>query len=152
LDYGESHLSAALIVDREVKAMKSAETGCGAINRALKEQLQLSYSDAEKRKLAHDFSTVPGEIDDVTGIMTLVADGMLKEAKAAIDFCREVSERSARIDQILLIGGGSQLAGFAAAHETQFGAPAVVVNPFKNIELYKSAKQSAERDIGKLAP
>lgn len=153
-DLGESHTTSALIAKNELVFTKSSRTACGSVNKALREKLGMSYLQGEDTKIHYDFnvgaepSAMDAKVIDETYL------DLFREIKDAMDFFSEKAGEGQRVDQLLLVGGGSQIKNIERVFEMFFRIPAVVVNPFRNIEIYKSGAkaQENEQDIGTLGP
>ena len=151
LDLGEGHVTSGLIVDGNLALTRNHEVSFGSINRALQDQLRLSYDDAEKAKVGYDFLSVPEE-NAINRVMDDAFTQIFKSVKAAIDFYKDCSESGGRVDRIFLVGGGSQIKGMDKIHEIFFKIPTTLVNPFRNIDIFTGSDEDSQDDIVQLAP
>jgi type IV pilus assembly protein PilM len=155
-DLGETHLTGGLIIDRELRFTHTFEYSLGAINRALQERLYIDYSKAEQIKLSYDFNS-EGETpaQDSFQIVEDALTRIFQQIMDTLKIFQEASDRSARIDEILLVGGGSRLKDISKVTEKFFKIKTTAVNPFRNIEIYSNTKDSHDsegEDLAKIAP
>lgn len=155
IDLGESHIEMGLIIDGELCATKHARIGLGMINENLRNALGMSYEDAEKMKANYSFSGTEASEEKDVEANRIIDNGvteLFRQIKEGIDFFREWPESYGKIDRILLIGGGSQIADVDKVHELFFKIPTTIVNPFKNIDIFEGPNQVDNDEIAKFAP
>lgn len=153
IDLGDSQTTVALVVDGNLRFSKTVKIGSGVINQELTRELRLSYDESEKMKLSYDFSS---QTSSATGRDQAIIDDVyykiFKEIKETIDQYYAHFQGHFKIDQILLIGGGSQRAQIDRVIEGFFKVPTIIPNPLKNIEIYSDAMSSRTDEIGSLSP
>lgn len=153
LDLGESYISSGLISEGKLVLTRSHHESFGLVNQTLSEQLQMSYEEAESVKLEYDFLSVPDQSSDPTiGVMDLVFTQIFKNIKEILEFYRECPESFGKIDRVLLVGGATQVKNIDQIHETFFGIPTTIVNPFRNIEILSEKNTQLNDEIVELAP
>jgi type IV pilus assembly protein PilM len=151
IDLGESHVGSGLIVDGSLSVTRSHETSFGAVNKALQEQMSITYEQAENLKAEYDF--LAGADDSNAGhILDEMLTAIVRSNKDAIDYYREIPESYGRVDRILLVGGASQMKGLDKVHQMLFKIPTVVVNPFRNIDVFTSLDESEQEEITRIGP
>ncbi|NDG84582.1 MAG: hypothetical protein EBX52_06025 [Proteobacteria bacterium] len=151
VDLGEGHVSSGLIADGALMLTKNHQVSMGNINASLRDRFGLSYEEAAKWIEGFDFSKEPGETPESQWLDEEFTS-VFKTIKSAIDFYRECPESYGRIDRILLVGGGSQIAGVARIHELVFKIPALVVNPFRNIDVFSLTDDRDHDEIARITP
>jgi type IV pilus assembly protein PilM len=151
VDLGESHVSSGLIADGSLMLTRSHDVSIGRLNDAIRNHLGRPYDEAEEYKLAYDFSTEPGESPE-NRILDEEFTAIFQTIKTALDFYRECPESYGRIDRIFLTGGGSQIKGIARIHELVFKIPTLVVNPFRNIDIFSKTDARDHDEIVRITP
>jgi type IV pilus assembly protein PilM len=153
IDLGESRINTALISDGHLVITRTKDGAFGTINSVLFEMKSLSYDESEEIKNEYDFLSVPeDQSDPINQIMDEVFTDIFKNIKEILEFYKECPESFGRIDQILLMGGGSQIKNIDKIHEMFFKVPSVIVNPFRNIEILNSGQDQHNEEIVHLAP
>jgi len=150
-DLGESHVNSGLIAEGVLALTRTNRASFGQVNQELTNRCELSYEQAEKVKLDYDFLIGPGE--EKTPITATLDDAfteIFKAIKSDLEFYQECSESMMHVDRVLLVGGGSQIKSAAKVIEKFLKVPAIVVNPFRNIDIF-SNKESIE-EVAELAP
>lgn len=151
IDLGESHVSSGLIVDGNLSVTRNHGVSFGAVNKALQDQMSINYEQAEKLKAEYDF--LAGAEDSNAGhILDEMLTGIVRANKDAIDYYRELAESYGRVDRILLVGGASQMKNLDKVHQMLFKIPTVVVNPFRNIDVFTSLDESEQEEITRIGP
>lgn len=149
-DLGESHVNSGLIAEGVLALTRSSKKSFGSVNRELKERCKLNYDQAEEIKLDYDFLVGPGENKTaVTEVLDDVFTDVFKTIKVDLEFYQECAESLMRIDRVLLVGGGSQIKSVAKVIEKFLKVPAVVVNPFRNIDIFSGGDSE---EVAELAP
>jgi type IV pilus assembly protein PilM len=151
IDLGESHVSSGLIVEGSLAVTRSHGVSFGSVNKALQDQMSISYEQAEKLKSGYDF-LAGAEEGNAGHILDEMLTGIVRSNKDAIDFYREIPESYGRVDRILLVGGASQMKGLDKVHQMLFKIPTVVVNPFRNIDVFSSLDEAEQEEISRVGP
>ncbi len=150
-DLGESHVNSGLIAEGILMLTRSNKTSFGTVNAKLKDEFNLSYQQAELLKHEYDFFAGPGtEKTDITTILDDVYTEIFKTIKEDLEYYQECSESLMRIDRVLLVGGGSQIKSAVKIIEKFLKTTAVVVNPFRNIDIFSNKELTDE--VAELAP
>jgi type IV pilus assembly protein PilM len=151
IDLGESHVSSGLIVDGSLSVTREHGVSFGAVNKALQDQMSISYEQAEKLKAGYDF--LAGAEEGAAGhILDEMLTSIIRANKDAIDYYRELPESYGRVDRILLVGGASQMKGLDKVHQMLFKIPTIVVNPFRNIDVFTSLDEAEQEEITRIGP
>jgi|GEM_PF-2976955 len=151
IDLGEGHVSSGLIADGALMLTKNHAFSMGRINASLRERFGIGYDEAQTLISGFDFSKEPAESEQAQWLDEEFTS-LFKTIKSAIDFYRDCSESCGRIDRILLAGGGSQIAGIARIHELVFKIPTLVVNPFRNIDVFSQTDERDHDEIARITP
>lgn len=152
IDLGESVLSVALLVGQNVQFTKAWSVSCGSINETLKQKLGWTYEASEKYKLQYDLKT-EGKTSGLEDLLVEeVYTQIFREIKESIEYFQLQLKGNGEIRKIYLVGGGSQIREIDKLHEMLFKIPTVVVNPLRNIDIYKDSESSSEENIGNLGP
>lgn len=108
--------------------------GGNAFTEEIQKQLNVSQEQAEAMKIgtpSGDTVIQGGEVDRVTA---QVAEVMAGEFQRSIDFFLATSAE-ARVDRIVLSGGGSKVPALQRAIERRSRLPIELMNPFRNISV-----------------
>ena len=150
-DLGENQINSALICDGLLTLTRSNETSFGQANLALKESCNLSHKEAEGLIQKYDFLLGPGEEKNAANtILDDLFTEIFKTIKTDLELYQDYGDVVTPLDEVLLVGGGSQMKSAAKIIEKFLKVPATVVNPFRNIDIFGTNESSTE--IGELAP
>lgn len=154
IDIGDTHISTALIVGGEVLHTRHHDIAFGQINQLLMDRFSMTFKDAEKAKIEFNFMSPPKDGNpEVNQLLDEQFTEIFKALKESIDFYKETPESYGRVDRVFLLGGGSQLESLAQGMETIFQISAVVVNPFRNIDIFQSKDASlSQEELARIAP
>jgi type IV pilus assembly protein PilM len=150
VDLGDSETVTAFVRQGALHYCRSEKTGGGSMNEALKGRLAITYADADKTKMEYRFSESmadSGAQEALEGVYFRI----FKSIKDSIEGYIE-NTPGARLEAIYLVGGGSRAPKIDEVIQGFFGIPAILANPFKNIELYPNSKAARDDQIAKLAP
>jgi len=109
---------------------RDINTGGNQYTEEIQRALSVSSEEAERIKLGGDASAdgrevVPEEVDHA---IRSVMDAVVGEIARSLDFFSATSS-DARIDKVMISGGGARLAGFDTAFRERTGLPVEVLNP-----------------------
>lgn len=150
VDLGDSETVTAFVRQGQLHYCRSEKTGGGSMNEALKGRLAIPYADAEKKKFEYRFSEPMPEAaaqEALEGVYFRI----FKSIKDSIEGYIE-NTPCARLEAIYLVGGGSRAPKIDEVIQGFFGIPAILANPFKNIEIYPNSKAARDDQIARLAP
>ncbi len=149
IDLGDSETVTAFVRDGVLHYCRSEKTGSGALNESLCNRMGISFDESDRKKLEYRFNEEGG--DPVA--REALESAYLRIFKAIKDSIEGYLENSpgARLESILLVGGGSSAAGIADVIGGFFGIPALVANPFKNIEIYGGRVPPTDGRVARLA-
>lgn len=154
-DLGDNHLTASLYSNGELRLTKSSAVGSGQINKLLMEKLGLSHAEAERRKQKYDFNSNDRGEHQVEQLIDEVYASIFSDAKSALELFNQNLADSTKIDEIILVGGGSQTRNFERVFEVFFATKTTVANPFRNIDIFdprSSKSKGKSQEIASLAP
>lgn len=150
-DVGDTHVSSGLISGGVLSLTRSQEVSFGRANMKLKDECYVSFAEAETIKQKYDYMLGPvTEKNEMASILDDAFTEVFKAIKTDLEYYHECSESMSRIDRVLLVGGGSQIRSAAKVIEDFLKVPAIVVNPFRNIDIFSNPVASEE--IATLAP
>jgi len=110
-------------------------TGGAQYTEEIQKALSVSFDEAEKIKIGGSQEggqaqeVIPQEVEQA---MRSVSDTVIGEISRSLDFFAATSTE-ARISKVLLSGGGSKIAGFAAAFKERTGLETEVMNPLAHM-------------------
>ena len=126
------------------------EWGGGSLDVAIARALDLTPSQAEPIKLALslDGDAAPSQlsaeqVEAARAAIRTELQSLGRELVSSLQFY-QARQGSLDIGEILLSGGGAQLAGFAAELERLVGVPVQMGDPFARIQLAKKVSRPAE--------
>ena len=110
-------------------------TGGAQYTEEIQKALSVSFDEAEKIKIGGSQEGGPAQEvipQEVEQAMRSVTDTVIGEISRSLDFFAATSTE-ARISKVLLSGGGSKIAGFAAAFKERTGLETEVMNPLAHM-------------------
>ena len=150
-DLGDTHVNSGLISVGVLSLTRSQGVSFGRANVQLKDQCYVSFDEAETIKQKYDYILGPvTEKNEMASILDDAFTEVFKAIKTDLEYYHECSESMGRIDRVLLVGGGSQIKSAVKVIEDFLKVPAIVVNPFRNIDIFSNLVASEE--IATLAP
>ena len=131
--------------NRVLKFIRSARAGGNHLTESIAEQMELSFAEAEERKIAFSAanthqdldSSNPQEQQERALISRAINDGMeaiLTEIRRSIDFYISQPEGVA-LNRILITGGTSRIPDIASLFEERIGVPVEKARSFEQISL-----------------
>jgi type IV pilus assembly protein PilM len=126
------------------------EWGGGSLDVVIARALDLTPSQAEPIKLALslDGQSAPSQLSDdqVEAARAAIRTELKALSRELVSSLQFYQARAGSLDigEILLSGGGAQLAGFAAELERLVGVPVRIGDPFAHVELGKKVSLPAE--------
>lgn len=145
LDIG-SHSTGLTMVDRGfVKASTQIDYAGNHLTRALAQGLNINMRRAEELKKQKGLLGTGGEFE-LSTIMFPFTDVILKEVTRAKERYEE-SPSGAKIERVILTGGGANLPGLLAYAERQLGMPVIAANPLLGFK-YNEKLAPAAAELG----
>lgn len=121
--------------------------GGHAFSEALQRELEIDYDAAEQLKRG---AAVNGmSYDDARPVLRALTESLLAELEKTFDFFSSTTVR-ARIDKIMVSGGGSRVEGLAEALQERFRKPVERFDPFRQVHFDRARLGGANPD--ELAP
>ena len=139
IDIGESRISVSLLSGVKMVVCNILNTGFGNINQVLFESQGLAYDKAENLKLTYNMEASETEADESHQQIDEILSEIFYKIQRLVAAYR-MRSRSKTIARLLVTGGGSQLKMVTQALQTYCEVAAEVVNPFRNIEIYRPGK------------
>ncbi len=149
IDLGETRTSIALISGSTLLLTNTIQTGFGTINRRLIESASISYHQAEEIKLRIS-QTQGDELNDASNIIEAVYLDLFRQMQKSMEYFK-ANTSGKIISKILIFGGGSRFPSIGATLNSIFEIETVLVNPFRNIEIFNKDTQNTE-EIGLISP
>ncbi len=131
IDLGASSLKTIVVSGGIPVYTKDTLMGGRLLTSEIQKTLNLSYNDAETLKVGGGEGGTPQE---VTELMTVMAENLANEIKKGLDFYHASSSGPA-VTSVLLSGGTSKIPGLSGALEQQLGVPTQVLNPFNAVSF-----------------
>ena len=117
------------------------------ITRTLMNTLRLEVEEAEELKKKYgivssmDLQNMddPEKAEEVSTIVTNIANELLNEVRRSLDYFHTVSEHEGEINRIVLSGGGSKLRNLEKYLQAQLNFPVEFLDPWKKIKQPEDA-------------
>ena len=152
IDLGESAISSGLIIDHELVLTRSKNISFSNVNQAIREQMGCNYEEAQMMIKAFDFLDNNEPKMGVDQVLERSFALFFDAIKEQIEYYLECPESFGKIDQLLLVGGGTLLKNIESVHENYFKIPAKVVNPFRNIEVMNDRNPEWNEEMIRICP
>lgn len=150
VDIGDSHTTIGFVRDGILHSCRMEKVGAGTVNDTLQSRYGIDFMRAETLKTGFKVGEASaGRPEDEA--LEEVFLRILKSIKDSLEGYLE-NTVAARLETILLIGGGSRVQGVDEAIGSLFSIPVIRANPFKNIQIYADEKSAQDDQIGLLAP
>jgi type IV pilus assembly protein PilM len=150
IDLGDSETVTGFVQQGVLKYCRSEKLGSGAMNSAIRERTSIAFAEADRRKLEHRFNEAMADAE-IQEALEGVYFRIFKAIKDTIEGFLD-STPGARLENILLVGGGSRAPKIDEIIHGFFGVPVLLANPLKNIELYSGERAGKDDRIAGLAP
>lgn len=151
VEIGESHVDLGFISGSNIQFSTTLPKGLGDINQVLFQKLHISYQDAENLKRKYDMGDPSQQPTPEQEMIDDFFFELFYRIQRIIDFYK-LKLKGRAIAQILLCGGGSQIINIKNAFEDFCETECVIVNPFRNIELYGTKKSQSDENYADIAP
>jgi type IV pilus assembly protein PilM len=152
IDLGEAKTSVSLLKASKLIASTHLTIAMGTINSRLRELTPISYLDADEIKNASvdTEKKSAAKSESQSRVVETVYSELLNEIGRAIEFF-QIKTNEQVIENIYVIGGGSQYSDLLSAIQQGSGIQTCAANPFRNIEIFSKKGAQAE-SVGHLAP
>jgi len=144
LDIGARSTTCSVIENGLLKSSHSFQLGGNELNEVVAKSLNIDYNRGEELK--NKKGLVPKDKEDIRKILTPLVDSILEEAKET--FRHFFIEEGKEVEKIILAGGVSLMPGFKEYCSTSFGKPAIILDPFLNINCPKVLAKT----LGEMGP
>lgn len=136
MDLGETDTSFVIFADAVVQFTSSVSISGADFTRAIAGELNISESEAEKLKASAGLD--PGvEKGRVASVLKPLIDGLVAQIKAYLQFYREHAPpghaHHTQINQVLMTGGGANMAGLAPYLSRRLSLSVELANPWVNV-------------------
>jgi type IV pilus assembly protein PilM len=147
VDVGATKTNVNIVRNNNSVLIRDVSMGGMQITQEIMSRTAASYEEAEHWKMTGESEKLsPEEMEE---IITTVCDRWCEEIRPAIDFFYSINS-DARIDKIILSGGGGLVAGFQQMLSASTGITVEYMNPFLNLKVDDEAFDS--KYLKKIAP
>lgn len=148
VDIGAADTDVAILNER-IRATASVQVGSNTLTYAISEKMGVSLENAHQLKVLHGLShgTKQREILDA---VNAPLSQVVNEIHKIIRYYNERLDSSARIEQIIIVGSGSDIPGLGEYFTDSLAMPARVASPWQTLDfgnLPQPAKQFRPRYI-----
>ncbi len=144
LDIGSQSTALTIVDHGFVKSSAQVDYASNHLTRALAQGLNINMRRAEEMKKQKGLLGTGAEFE-LSTIMFPFTDVILKEVMRAKERYEE-SPGGAKIERVILAGGGANMPGLATYAEKQLGLPVIVANPFLGFK-YKEELEPAITEL-----
>jgi len=134
VDLGSQRTSFIMVVKGIPCFTSSIPFSSESINDAISKGLKLNKKEAEEAKVDHGIENSNSDNPIFTSVKYLL-ENLVNEIKGTLDFYEEISKEKARIEKIILCGGGANLKGFIPYLTKRLGREVELGNPWANLKL-----------------
>ncbi len=148
VDIGAADTNVAILNER-VRATATVQVGSNALTYAISEHLGVSPESAHQMKVLHGLSHGDKQANILAAVQPTLTT-IINEIKKIIRYYNERLDASARIEQIVIVGSGSDMPGLGEYFTDHLVMPARVANPWQSLnfgKLPQPAKQFRARYI-----
>lgn len=128
------------ILEKVVKVSSSIEIGGSDFTQALSDKLNISLDKAKQLKILSGFSKGPQQ-DDITNALRPLVGRILNEVNKIVRYNKERLDGQ-DIDQILIVGNGSNILGLSDFLTNELQLPVRIANPWSDFNFGKLDKPS----------
>ena len=134
IDWGKTRVSFSVFEKGVLRFASTALFGGKILDNAISKGLGISKSEAIKTKIKMDIfdHNTPHK---VLNVVLPVVNNFLEEIQKILDYWRSRSVADAKVDQIFLLGGDSNLFGLPEYLQKELGIPVILANPWVNVKF-----------------
>jgi type IV pilus assembly protein PilM len=149
INVGAQVVNISIVQDGVPGFTRDINTGGNQYTEEIQKALSVSFEEAERIKMgggagAGDHEVVPQEVEQA---IRSVTDTVVGEIARSLDFFTATSS-DARINKVLIAGGGSRMAGFDTAFRERTGLDVEVLNPLARMLPTKAFDPDHLNEIG----
>ena len=148
VDIGAADTDVAILNER-IRATASVQVGSNTLTYAISEKLGVSLENAHQMKVLHGLSHGTKQREILDAVSAPLAQ-VVNEIHKIIRYYNERLDSSARIEQIIIVGSGSDIPGLGEYFTDNLVMPARVASPWQTLNfgnLPQPAKQFRPRYI-----
>lgn len=141
IDLGHNSTVINVISNGMFKFPREISVGGHSITEGIANSFNVSYEEAEKMKMGCSLEAEEG--NKAAEVVRKQVDQLIMEIQRSFDYY-STQTNGGKIDAIILNGGASLLKGIDKYFADNIGVPAIIGNPFKNLNIVESVKQKPE--------
>ncbi len=148
VDIGAADTDVAILNER-IRATATVQVGSNTLTYAISEKMNVSLENAHQLKVLHGLSHGSKQGDILSAVDAPLSQ-VVNEIHKVIRYYNERLDSSARIEQIIIVGSGSDIPGLGEYFTDKLVMPARVASPWQNLnfgDLPQPAKQFRPRYI-----
>lgn len=134
VDLGAQRTSFIMVVKEVPYFTSSIPFSSESINDAISKGLKLNRQEAEEAKVNHGIENSNSDNPIFSSVKYLL-ENLVNEIKGTLDFYEEISKEKARIERIILCGGGANLKGFIPYLTKRLGKEVDLGDPWINLKM-----------------
>ncbi|MBP7760586.1 pilus assembly protein PilM [Candidatus Saccharibacteria bacterium] len=148
VDIGTANTDVAILNER-IRATATVQVGSNTLTYAISEKMNITLEAAHQMKVLHGLSHGSKQQEILEAVNQPLSQ-VVNEIHKIIRYYNERLDASARIEQIIIVGSGSDIPGLGEYFTDNLVMPARVASPWQNLEfgpLPQPAKQFRPRYI-----
>lgn len=149
IDIGPANTDIAVVVDGTVRVNSSISIGGNTFTLDIAKKLNLSLSNAHQLKVLNGLNAGTRQ-QKITSALKPTLDNILKEVQKVIRYYNERLNNNRKLEQLLIVGSGSNLPGIGEYFTNSLVMPVRVASPWQKLDfgdLPTPAKQYRSRYI-----
>lgn len=149
VDIGPATTDIAVVIDGTVRLNSSISIGGNTFTLEIAKKLRLSLSNAHQIKVLNGLNAGSRQ-NKITTALKPTLDNLLKEIQKVIRYYNERLNKNKKLEQILIVGSGSNLPGIGEYYTNALVMPVRVASPWQKLDfgdLPTPAKQYRSRYI-----
>ena len=149
IDIGPANTDIAVVVDGTVRVNSSISIGGNTFTLDIAKKLNLSLSNAHQLKVLNGLNAGTRQ-QKITSALKPTLDNILKEVQKVIRYYNERLNNNRKLEQLLIVGSGSNLPGIGEYFTNLLVMPVRVASPWQKLDfgdLPTPAKQYRSRYI-----
>lgn len=134
VDLGSQRTSFIMVAKGTPNFTSSIPFSSESINDAISKGLKLNKNEAEEAKVNHGIEN--GNSDNpIFSAVKYLLENLINEIKGTLDFYEEITKENAKIERIILCGGGANLKGLIPYLTKRLGKEVDLGDPWINLKL-----------------
>jgi type IV pilus assembly protein PilM len=145
VDMGSQRSSFIMVIKGAPCFTSSTSFSSDSISKEIARKLNLNKSEAEEAKVNHGIENTSNDNPIFSAIQYLL-ENLVREIDSTLDFYEEISKEKAKIEKIILCGGGGNLRGLIPYLATKLKKEVELGDPWINFKLGNNLPIISKKD------